>query len=46
HRPGKLHRHTLGTASAEQVFDEPDGRFFLHCFRSSSERQLIILLNS
>ncbi|MCH5507911.1 S9 family peptidase [Pseudomonas syringae] len=46
HRPGRLHRHTLGTASAEQVFDEPDGRFFLHCFRSSSERQLIILLNS
>ncbi|EKG42372.1 prolyl oligopeptidase family serine peptidase [Pseudomonas syringae] len=46
HRPSKLHRHTLGTASAEQVFDEPDGRFFLHCFRSSSERQLIILLNS
>ncbi|QQQ52081.1 S9 family peptidase [Pseudomonas syringae] len=46
HRPGKLHRHTLGTSSAEQVFDEPDGRFFLHCFRSSSERQLIILLNS
>ncbi|SFH46956.1 oligopeptidase B Serine peptidase. MEROPS family S09A [Pseudomonas syringae] len=46
HRPGKLHRHTLGTASAELVFDEPDGRFFLHCFRSSSERQLIILLNS
>ncbi|ALU59691.1 peptidase S9 [Pseudomonas syringae pv. lapsa] len=46
HRPAKLHRHTLGTASAELVFDEPDGRFFLHCFRSSSERQLIILLNS
>ncbi|WP_440073451.1 S9 family peptidase [Pseudomonas fragariae (ex Marin et al. 2024)] len=46
HRPGRLHRHTLGTASAEQVLDEPDGRFFLHCFRSSSERQLIILLNS
>ncbi|AKF45045.1 S9 family peptidase [Pseudomonas fragariae (ex Marin et al. 2024)] len=46
HRPGRLHRHTLGTASAELVFDEPDGRFFLHCFRGSSERQLIILLNS
>ncbi|KPW93024.1 MULTISPECIES: S9 family peptidase [Pseudomonas syringae group] len=46
HRPGRLHRHTLGNASAELVFDEPDGRFFLHCFRSSSERQLIILLNS
>ncbi|MBN3468301.1 S9 family peptidase [Pseudomonas savastanoi pv. phaseolicola] len=46
HRPGRLHRHILGNASAELVFDEPDGRFFLHCFRSSSERQLIILLNS
>ncbi|MFA0943677.1 MULTISPECIES: S9 family peptidase [Pseudomonas syringae group] len=46
HRPGKLHRHTLGHASAELVFDEPDGRFFLHCFRTSSERQLVILLNS
>ncbi|MDU8498421.1 S9 family peptidase [Pseudomonas syringae] len=46
HRPGRLHRHTLGNTSAELVFDEPDGRFFLHCFRSSSERQLIILLNS
>ncbi|NAT40648.1 peptidase S9, partial [Pseudomonas syringae pv. actinidifoliorum] len=46
HRPGRLHRHTLGEASAELVFDEPDGRFFLHCFRTSSERQLVILLNS
>ncbi|KPB85735.1 S9 family peptidase [Pseudomonas syringae group genomosp. 3] len=46
HRPGKLHRHRLGEASAELVFDEPDGRFFLHCFRTSSERQLVILLNS
>src|SRR5690606_17192812 len=26
--------------------EEPDGRFFLHCFRSSSERQLIIALGS
>jgi oligopeptidase B len=46
HRPGKLYRHRLGEEGAELVFDEPDGRFFLHCYRSSSERQLIVLLNS
>jgi oligopeptidase B len=28
------------------VFEEPDGRFFLHCYRTSSERQLVLLLNS
>ncbi|AIS19725.1 peptidase S9 [Pseudomonas rhizosphaerae] len=46
HRPHRLHRHTLGRDGAEQVFEERDGRFFLHCYRSSSERQLILLLNS
>ncbi|MBX8500075.1 S9 family peptidase [Pseudomonas lijiangensis] len=46
HRPHKLYRHRLGSDSADLVFSEPDGRFFLHCFRSSSERQLILLLNS
>lgn len=46
HRPYKLYRHRLGSESAELVFEEPDGRFFLHCYRSSSERQLILLLNS
>ncbi|KQQ60809.1 peptidase S9 [Pseudomonas sp. Leaf129] len=46
HRPHRLHRHTLGSDGAEQVFEENDGRFFLHCYRSSSERQLILLLNS
>ncbi len=46
HRPHRLHRHTLGSDGAEQVFEEDDGRFFLHCYRSSSERQLILLLNS
>ncbi|AYC33670.1 S9 family peptidase [Pseudomonas cavernae] len=46
HRPHKLYRHRLGTATAEQVFHEDDGRFFLNCYRSSSERQLILLLNS
>jgi len=46
HRPYRLHRHTLGSEGAEQVFEELDGRFFLHCYRASSERQLILLLNS
>jgi oligopeptidase B len=46
HRPHKLYRHTLGTADAQLVFEESDGRFFLHCYRSSSERQLILQLGS
>ncbi len=46
HRPHRLHRHRLGQPGAEQVFEEHDGRFFLNCYRSSSERQLILLLNS
>ncbi len=46
HRPHKLYRHRFGDESAELVFSEPDGRFFLHCFRTSSERQLVLLLNS
>ena len=46
HRPCKLYRHHLGDTSVHEVFHEPDGRFFLHCYRSSSERQLILLLNS
>jgi oligopeptidase B len=46
HRPHRLHRHRLGEATAELVFEESDGRFFLNCYRASSERQLILLLNS
>ncbi|MPT19093.1 MAG: S9 family peptidase, partial [Pseudomonas sp.] len=46
HRPYKLYRHRLGEAAAEAVFEETDGRFFLHCYRSSSERQLILQLGS
>jgi Protease II len=46
HRPHKLFRHTLGETTAHEVFHEADGRFFLHCYRSSSEQQLIVLLNS
>jgi oligopeptidase B len=46
HRPHKLYRHRLGSNGAELVFHEADGRFFLSCYRSSSERQLILLLGS
>ncbi|MEG9624657.1 S9 family peptidase [Pseudomonas guariconensis] len=46
HRPWRLRRHTLGEDTAQSVFEEADGRFFLHCYRSSSERQLVLLLNS
>ncbi|WP_339524444.1 S9 family peptidase [Pseudomonas sp. EA_35y_Pfl2_R111] len=46
HRPHKLYRHRLGTQAAELVFHEQDGRFFLSCYRSSSERQLILQLGS
>ena len=46
HRPHKLYRHRLGEDGAELVFEEKDGRFFLGCHRSSSERQLILLLAS
>ncbi|NQD92962.1 S9 family peptidase [Pseudomonas sp. CrR25] len=46
HRPHKLYRHRLGSANAELVFHERDGRFFLSCYRSSSERQLVLLLGS
>jgi len=46
HRPHKLYRHRLGDSGAQLIFEEPDGRFFLNCYRASSERQLILLLNS
>ncbi|MBB2495113.1 S9 family peptidase [Aquipseudomonas ullengensis] len=46
HRPHQLHRHRLGEDHATLVFEEQDGRFFLSCYRSSSERQLVLLLGS
>lgn len=46
HRPFRLHRYRVGEAHAEQVFEEPDGRFFLSCHRASSERQLLLDLSS
>lgn len=45
-RPFRLHRYRLGEAQPVQVFEERDGRFFLHCYRSSSERQLVLRLGS
>ena len=46
HRPFRLFRHRLGNTDAQTVFEEEDGRFFLHCYRTSSERQLVLTLNS
>ena len=46
HRPHKLLRYRLDGTAAEEVFNEPDGRFFLHCYRSSSEQQLLLSLGS
>ncbi|AZD84358.1 Protease II [Pseudomonas chlororaphis subsp. aureofaciens] len=46
HRPHKLFRYHLDGTAAEEVFHEPDGRFFLHCYRSSSEKQLLLSLGS
>ncbi|MDX9667426.1 S9 family peptidase [Pseudomonas sp. P5_152] len=46
HRPHKLYRYRLDGTVAEEVFHEPDGRFFLHCYRASSERQLLLSLGS
>lgn len=46
HRPHQLHRHRLGEDGSALVIDEPDGRFFVSCYRSSSERQLLLMLGS
>jgi len=46
HRPFRLRRHRLGSTEAPTVFEEDDGRFFLHCYRASSERQLVLVLGS
>ncbi|MFW9082897.1 S9 family peptidase [Pseudomonas sp. P2757] len=46
HRPYKLFRYRLDGTAAEEVFHEPDGRFFLHCYRASSEQQLLLSLGS
>ena len=46
HRPHKIHRHRLGSEGRSEVYHDPDGRYFVHCYRASSERQLVILSNS
>ncbi|WP_412547942.1 S9 family peptidase [Pseudomonas sp. PDM16] len=46
HRPHRLYRHSLDAEAAELVFEEADGRFFLSCYRTSSERQLVLSLGS
>lgn len=46
HRPWRLNRHRLGETGAHCVFEETDARFFLDCYRSSSERHLILDLAS
>src|SRR3989344_6401001 len=44
HRPHKLYRYRLDGTAAQEGFHENDGRFFLHSYRSSSERQLLVAL--
>lgn len=46
HRPHKIYRHRLGDTDRTEVYHDPDGRYFVHCYRASSERQLVILSNS
>ncbi|MBB3101756.1 S9 family peptidase [Azomonas macrocytogenes] len=46
HRPHRIHRHCLGEIGSTEVFHEEDGRFFVHCYRTSSEHQLVILSGS
>ena len=46
HRPHKLYRYRLDGTAAQEVFHEPDGRFFMHCYRSSSEQQLLLSVGS
>ncbi len=46
HRPHRICRHRLGETDCTEVFHEPDGRFFVHCYRTSSEQQLVILSSS
>ncbi|WP_278389982.1 S9 family peptidase [Stutzerimonas kunmingensis] len=46
HRPHKIYRHRLGDTGSSEVYHDPDGRFFVHCYRTSSEHQLVILSHS
>jgi len=46
HRPHKIYRHCHGDTDSSEVYHDPDGRFFVHCYRASSDRQLVILSHS
>ena len=46
HRPHRIYRHRLGETDSSEVYHDPDGRFFVHCYRASSDRQLVILSHS
>lgn len=46
HRPAFLHRYHLADSTAVEVFSEQDGRFFLSLNRSSSEKYLVLSLES
>ncbi|WBL61974.1 S9 family peptidase [Stutzerimonas stutzeri] len=46
HRPHRIYRHCLGDTDSSEVYHDPDGRFFVHCYRASSDRQLVILSHS
>lgn len=46
HRPHRIYRHRLGEPGSSEVYHDPDGRFFVHCYRASSDRQLVILSHS
>ncbi|OOE13541.1 peptidase S9 [Stutzerimonas degradans] len=46
HRPHRIYRHRLGETDGSEVYHDPDGRFFVHCYRASSDRQLVILSHS
>lgn len=46
HRTHKIERYRLDTQEHAEVFHDPDGRYFVSCYRTSSERQLVILSSS
>lgn len=45
-RPYRLYRYRLQEPTPTLVFEESDGRFFLNCYRSSSEQYLVLSLSS
>lgn len=43
HRPAQIRRHDLVSRKTETLFQDDDGRFFVHCYRSSSETKILIV---